>query len=157
MGRDCASCTQTNDCGIWPGNETSCAHAYKIGKWHPSQQTTTTECCEWLLLTRANFKLSRRWVVIELRVVIRISFVLKWWWVLKTVFEISLLNIMVLTKKKNMKNGTFATCTLLRLAVFCVAFGHLYESCWSQSHSKRKPGCLNKLLVHLWWSYTAFA
>ena len=23
-------------------------------------------------------------------------------------------------------------------------FSHLYESCWSQRHSNRKPGCLNK-------------
>ena len=33
----------------------------------------------------------------------------------------------------------------------------LYESCWSQRHSKRKPGCLNKLLAYLWWRYAVFA
>ena len=49
--------SQTNECGIWPGNETLCVHAYKIRKWRPSQQTATTECCEWLLLTRVNLKL----------------------------------------------------------------------------------------------------
>ena len=37
-----------NDRGLWSGNETSCAHAYKIRKWHPKQRS---ECCEWLLLT----------------------------------------------------------------------------------------------------------
>ena len=47
-------CSQTNERVIWPGNETSCAHAYKIRKWRPSQRTATTECCEWLLLTRVN-------------------------------------------------------------------------------------------------------
>ena len=31
------------------------------------------------------------------------------------------------------------------------------ESCWSQRHSKRKPGRLNMILACLWWSYTAFA
>ena len=53
----CTKCrSQTNERGIWPGNETSCAHAYKIRKWRPSQRTATTECCEWLLLTRVNFE-----------------------------------------------------------------------------------------------------
>ena len=49
--------SQTNERGIWPGNETSCAHAYKIRKWRPSQRTAATECCEWLLLTRVNLRL----------------------------------------------------------------------------------------------------
>ena len=26
-------------------------HAYNIRKWRPSQRTSPTECCEWLLLT----------------------------------------------------------------------------------------------------------
>ena len=56
----------------------------------------------------------------------------------QTVGEISLLNIVVLTRKKNNKNGPFCYHTLLRLAVFRIAFGQLYESCWSQRHSKRK-------------------
>ena len=46
---------------VWPGNETSCAHAYKIRKWQPSQRTVTTECCEWLLLTRVNLKTLSGW------------------------------------------------------------------------------------------------
>ena len=47
--------------------------------------------------------------------------------------------------------------TLLHLAVFRVIFGHLYQPCWSQRHSKgAEPECLNKLLACLWWSYTAF-
>ena len=51
----CAKCrSQTNERGIWPGNETSCAHVYKIRKWRPSQRTATTECCKWFLLTRVN-------------------------------------------------------------------------------------------------------
>ena len=43
--------------------------------------------------------------------------------------------------------------TLLRLAVFRVAFGQLYESRWSQRHSKRKFGRLNKLLAYFRWWY----
>ena len=46
-GKDCASHAhslvysrfQTNDRGLWSGKETSCAHAYKIRKWRPKQQT----------------------------------------------------------------------------------------------------------------------
>ena len=53
-------------------------------------------------------------------------------------------------KKEEYEKWHFHDRTLLRLAVFRVAFGHLYESCWSQSHSKRKPGRLNKLLACLW-------
>ena len=69
----------------------------------------------------------------------------------QTVFKISLLNIVVLTRKKEeYEKWHFHDRTLLRLAVFRVAFGHLYESCRSQRHSKRKPGCLNKLLACLW-------
>ena len=36
--------SQASERGIWPGNKTSCAHAYKIRKWRPSQRTATTEC-----------------------------------------------------------------------------------------------------------------
>ena len=70
-------CSQTNEPGIWPGNETSCAHANKIRKWRPSQQTATTECCEWLVLTKVNLRLWTRWVVGKLRAVMTIRFVLK--------------------------------------------------------------------------------
>ena len=69
-GRDRANCargqlaislvheprSQANDSGLWSGNETSCAHVYKIRKWHASQWTAITECCEWLL-TRVKLKL----------------------------------------------------------------------------------------------------
>ena len=48
---------QTNDRGLWSGNETLCAHAYKIRKWRPKQRTAVSECCEWILLTRVNLKL----------------------------------------------------------------------------------------------------
>ena len=54
----CTKCrSQTNEHSIRPGNETSCAHAYKIRKWRLSQRTATTGCCEWLLLTRVNLRL----------------------------------------------------------------------------------------------------
>ena len=33
---------QTNDRGLWSGNETSCAHAYKIRKWRPKQRTAAS-------------------------------------------------------------------------------------------------------------------
>ena len=74
---------QTNDCGLRSGNETSCAHAYKIRKWRPSQRTAASECCEWLLLTRVNLKLWRRWVAGKLSAVMSIRFVLKSRWVLE--------------------------------------------------------------------------
>ena len=73
---------QTNDLGLWSGNETSCVHVYKIRKWHPKQRTAASECCEWLL-TKVNLKLWRRRVVVELRAEISISFVQKWRWALK--------------------------------------------------------------------------
>ena len=71
------------------------------------------------------------------------------------VFELSLFDKWSEQRKKERKKEEyekwhFCYRTLLRLAVFHVAFGQLYESCWSQRHSKRKPGRLNKLLSHLW-------
>ena len=38
-GRDCAG-----QHGYWFGNGTGCAHAYKIRKWRPSQQTAPGQC-----------------------------------------------------------------------------------------------------------------
>ena len=29
---------QTNDCGLWFGNETTCAHAFNVRKWRPSNR-----------------------------------------------------------------------------------------------------------------------
>ena len=43
----------------------------------------------------------------------------------QTVFEISLLNLVVLTRKKEYEKRHFHDRRLLRLAVFCEAFGHL--------------------------------
>ena len=80
-----------------------------------------------------------------------INFVLKSRWVL------SFNKCSEQERKKERGKWHFCYCTLLRLAVFRVAFGHLYESCWSQKRSKRKPGRLSKLLACLWGSYTAFA
>ena len=58
----CIKCrSEINERGIWPGNETLCVHAYKIRKWCPSQRTATSECCEWLLLTRVNLRLLSGW------------------------------------------------------------------------------------------------
>ena len=153
---------QTNDRGLRSGNETSCAHAYKIRKWRPSQRTAASECCEWLLLTRVNLKLWRRWVVGKLSAVMSIRFVLKSRWVLKLFLSYRRLTSGLnkerkKERKKEYEKWYFCYRTLLRLAVFRVAFGHLYESCWSQRHSKRMSGLLNKLLACLWWSYTAFA
>ena len=34
--------SQTNDRGYWFGNETGCAHAYKIKKWRPLQRTAAS-------------------------------------------------------------------------------------------------------------------
>ena len=59
--------------------------------------------------------------------------------------------------EQNWQKWHFHDRTLLHLAVFYMALGHWYESCWSQRHSKRMSGHLNELLTYLWWSYTAFA
>ena len=133
-----------NDHGNWPGNETTCVHAYNIRKWRPSQWTAATECCEWLLLTRVNLRLGRCWVVGKLHAVMSIRFVLKSRWVLEPFLSYRCLN-----KSRNEDDEKWHFCyhTLSRLAVFRVAFGHLYHSCWSQRHSKRKPGRLNKLIA----------
>ena len=48
--------TDDSDSGLWSGNETSCAHVYKIRKWGPKQRTAASECCKKLLLTRVNLK-----------------------------------------------------------------------------------------------------
>ena len=130
--------------GLWSGNETSCTHAYKISKWRPKQRTAATECCEWLLLTRVNLKLWRRWVVGKLHAMMSISFMLKSRWVLEPFSSHIVVWTKVVTKKEYAK-WHFCYCTLLRLAVSHVAFGHLYESCLSQRHS-------NKLLTYFWWS-----
>ena len=37
---------------IWPGNETTCAHAYKIRKWRPSKRSAAAVCCEWHNLSK---------------------------------------------------------------------------------------------------------
>ena len=59
---------------------------------------------------QGDLKLWKCWMVVELRAVMSISIMLKWRWILKTVCEISLLNLVVLTRK----NDTFGT------ARFCV-------------------------------------
>ena len=139
---------QTNDRGLRSGNETSCAHAYKIRKWRPSQRTAASECCEWLLLTRVNFEAMKTlsgWEAERcdehpFRAKIKVS---TW-----AVFELSSFDKWSeQRKKKEYEKWYFCYRTLLRLAVFHVAFGHLYESCWSQRHSKRMSGLLNKLLA----------
>ena len=67
------SSSQNNDRGLWYGNKTTCAHAYKIRKWHPSQRTTAGQCCEQLYRLEAIKPLSGR----RACTVISISFVLK--------------------------------------------------------------------------------
>ena len=92
----CTKCRSHNEHGILPGNETSCAHAYKIR----TQRTATTECCEWLLLTRVNLRLWRLlsgWEAAccdehPFRAKIKVS---AW-----TVFELSLFDKVVWTKKE---------------------------------------------------------
>ena len=139
------SCSQTKDSGIWLGNETTRTHAYNIWKWRPSQWTAATECCEWLLLTTVNLKLWIRRLVVELRVMTRISFTLKWRWVFKLFARYHCWKLKAERRKKEYEKWHFHDRTLSGLAVFLVAFGHLCESCWSQRHSIRMSGCLNKL------------
>ena len=83
--------------------------------------------------TKVNSELWRRWVIVLLRVVISISFVIKWRWVLEPFSSYRCLNKVVVTKKKKEWETEWHFCnrTLSRLAVFRVAVGHLYESCWS--------------------------
>jgi len=47
-----------------------------------------------------------------------------------TVFDILLLNVVVLTRKKEDEKWHFCNGILLRLAVFRVTFEHLYEPFW---------------------------
>ena len=105
----------------------------QIWKWRTSQRTANRDCCEWFL--RVNLKLWRHWVVVELYAMISISFMLKWQWVLKRdiIVEYS-------GRNKNMKKWHFRYRTLLRSAVFYMAFGHLYESCLSQRHIRGSLG-----------------
>ena len=106
----------------------------------------------WKSLTSVQLKLWRRWVFVDLLPEVGGSFIQKPWWVLQLIFSYS-----CWTKKKEDEKWHFRYHTLLRSAVLRVAFGHLYESYWSQRDSNRKAWCLNKLLAYLWRSYTAFA
>ena len=108
---------------IWPGDKTTCAHAYNIRKWRPLQWTAATECCEWLLLTGVNLKLWRRRLVAELRVVIRISFVLKWRWILKSFSRYHCWNIEGWMKKKERRIRKMALSLLHILAFSCLPHG----------------------------------
>ena len=91
--------SQTNDSGIWPGNET-CAHTYNNRKWRPSQWTAATECCEGLLSTRVKLTLWRHWVVGKLRAVMSIRFVLKSRWALEPFLSYHCLNKSCQGRKK---------------------------------------------------------
>ena len=146
----CQSRSQTQCSNLWSRNETTSVHAHIIWKWRPAQRAAAAVC--WKSLTSTQLKLWRRWVFVDLPPEIRGSFVLKPRWVLEPI-----LSYCCWTKKKEDEKWHFCNRTLLCLAVFHVAFGHLYESCWSKRHSKRKTRCLNKLLGYLWWSYMAFA
>ena len=72
-------------------------------------------------------------VVVGLCAMLSISFVLKWQWVLKTVFDgyhsehIVILDLISEYQQEQKKNWHFRYHTLLRLAVFREALGHLYE------------------------------
>ena len=137
----------------------ACVQDYKMA----SYATDSSRAVLWTaILTRVNLKLWRRWVVGKLRAVMSISFVLKSRWVLEPFSSYRCLTSGLNKERRRKKTEEyekwhFCYRTLLRLAVFRVAFGQLYESCWSQRHSKRNPGRLNKLLACLWWSYTAYA
>ena len=71
----------------------------QIWKWHPSQRTTTTECCEWFFIDQGEFEAMKTlsgWKVAHcdehpFRAKIKVS---AW-----TIFELSLFDKVVWTKK----------------------------------------------------------
>ena len=81
-----------------------------------------------------------------------INFVLKPRWVLEPFLSYRCLNKVVTKtrREKEYEKWHFCYRTLLRLAVFCVVFGQLYERCWSQRHWKRKPGSFSIFVVKLY-------
>ena len=125
--------------GLWSGNETSCAHAYKIRKWRPKQRTAATECCEWLLSTRVNLKLWRRWVVGKLLAMMSISFVLKSRWVLE-----SFLSYCCLNKSRNEER----MCKMALLLSHTFAFSCLPCDFWTLIWVLLITKRLNKLLMY---------
>ena len=119
-----------------------------------SYATSSRRAVLWTtFLTRVTLNLWRRLVVGKLHAVMS-NFVLKLRWVLEPFWSYRCLKSGL---NKEDENWYFHYRTLLLLAVSRVAFGHLYESCWSWRHSKRKTRRLNKLSAYLWWTYTAFA
>ena len=102
-------------------------------------------------MTWVNFKFWRCYVSLDLRAEVHIVSVLKSRWVLEP-----FLSEYGWIKLWWWQKWHVCYCTLLCLAVFRMAFDHLYECCWSQRHSKRKPGHWNKLLACFRWSYKAF-
>ena len=138
----------------WSGNKTSCAHACKIrnGALSNGQQLLT-----WVNLTLWSLW---RWVIVELRAVISISFVLKWRWALKAVFEISLLQDWRLNeeRKKNTKMALSLPHTF--------AFGCLPRRFWATIwvllitkalKEEAAAWALKIAFSALGWGYTAFA
>ena len=133
--------------GLWSGNETSRAHVYKIRKWHLKQRTAAVECCEWLLSTRVNLKLWRRWVVGKLLAMMSISFVLQSRWVLEPFFSYRCLN-----KSRNEEKIRKMALLLSHTFAFSCLPNGFWTLIWVLLITKRMSGCLNKLLTYLWWS-----
>ena len=120
--------SQINDRGSWFGNETTCAHAYNIWKWCNGQQlgsavNSSIDQGEFRAMKTLSDPIAPSCDQYQFCDRMTVS---TW-----TIFKISLLNIVVWRRKEEWEKWHFCYHTLLRLAVFRVAFGHLYESCWS--------------------------
>ena len=88
-----------------------------------------------------NQRLWRHWVVVEFHTAVSINFVLKLHWILNC-FQVIVVEQSDWSKERILKKWHFRYHILLRLAVFRIAIGQLYVSCWSQRYLKRKPGRL---------------
>ena len=122
-----------------------CVHAYIIRNWHPTQRQQPGRAVN-------NFY-QPGWICSYVWrqsgcAVISISFVIKWWWVLKPISRYCLTRWS--QQRKKGEKWHFRYCTLMHLAVICMGFWALILII---KVPKSKAGCLNKLLAYLWWSY----
>ena len=86
----------------WSGNETIFGHVYKIRKWCPLQQSVTTE---WAFIDQGKFEAMKTLSHHRPLRCDKHEFYAKMTVSTLIVFEISSLNIVVLTRMKNTKNA----------------------------------------------------
>ena len=77
------SCVQSSDHGLRSGNKAARAHAYKIRKWRPQQQTAVGQCYE-QLFDHSNFEAIKTLSGLSAPHCDKsICFMLKWWRILE--------------------------------------------------------------------------